>query len=89
MLPPENETFEILRDARLFARWIRQGAMTVEQAKKDLLPTPAQWEMIRDDHHAHVLADVLWRRKQTWTAVVRLLVAGRRRKFVVANVSPS
>lgn len=73
MLSLENESVEVLRDARLFARWIRQGVMTVEQAKKDLLLTAAQWESLRADHSTEVLADVVRRRVQTWNALVRLL----------------
>jgi len=79
VLPLKNESVEVLRDARLFARWIRQGVMTVEQAKKDLLLTPAQWESLRADHSTEVLADVVRRREQTWEALVRLLVAKRQR----------
>lgn len=88
MLSLENESVEVQRDARLFARWIRQGVMTVEQAKKDLLLTSAQWESLRADHSTEVLADVVRRRVQTWNALVRLLAAEARRKAVpVATAS--
>lgn len=86
MLPLENESLEVARDARLFFRWIRQGMLTVEQARRDLLPTTKQRESLEADCDSNLL-QALHRRTATWNALLRMLEAQRQRESVaIGNV---
>lgn len=85
LVPFENASVEALRDARLFARWIQEGVMTVEQAREDILVSPRQLKVIRENHSANVLREVMQRRQGTWAALLRLLVAQRKRESVNAS----
>ena len=88
MLSIENESVEVLRDARLFARWIRQGVMTVAEARNQILFTARQLQIIRKDNDSQVLADVARRRTETWNALLRLLSAEARRKQAPVETAP-
>jgi hypothetical protein len=85
VLPLNFEQQAIEQDAKLFARWILQGAMTAEQAKADILPTPRQLAIACADHDAHILRDVLRRRQRTWEALKRLLDAEAKRSVGAMN----
>jgi hypothetical protein len=79
----EDESLEVVKDAELFARWIREGSLTIEQAKKnDLLPTPLQFRSLRDETDSQLLRDVMRRRTETWRALVRMLAADATRSIV-------
>jgi hypothetical protein len=66
-------TAEARRDAKLFARWIHAGKMTLAEARRDLLVTPAQMRMIRRDHREAVATELLTQRMQTWRELCRLV----------------
>ncbi len=85
MLSLENDSLEVLRDARLFYRLIKEGKLTLEQARAEILITDRQLELIRADHATHVLRDMVRRRMETWNALVRLF-AKRQRESAPASV---
>lgn len=73
MLSLQNESIEAQRDAALFFRWIRQGVMTVEKAREEILVTDRQLKVIEADHDTNILRSVMRQRTETWNALVRLL----------------
>ena len=75
MLPLENESVEIQRDARLFFRLIRKGKMSLEQARADILVSDQQAEMLADNHTPMMINGIVGRRIRAWNCLLRLLEA--------------
>jgi len=82
VLPVENDSAECARDARLFLKWIREGTLTLDQARAEILISDRQLELIRGDHGARILTDMLHRRQKTWDALIELLSGETKRKTV-------
>jgi hypothetical protein len=84
----ESESIEIQRDAKFFRRMIRQGKLTLDEARAEILFTVRQVRVIRQDHDARILEGVLRRRVETWNMLIRLLSTEARRKQAPVETAP-
>jgi hypothetical protein len=80
---------ELERDARDFFRLIQRGQLTREEARNDLLPTPALLAIIESDYGESLpgVWQTLAYRRKVWDRVTELLAAGHQRKSAVRDVS--
>lgn len=88
MLPLENESIEVRRDAKMFFRLICKGRMSVEEARDSILISARQIEAMRADLTPMALRAIVTRRVRTWNYLVKYLSARHAERSPKNHVAP-